>query len=999
MHQLLRVFVLSTLCLPSTTTAKPTPKVAATTSERPWVLEGEFLSDQTLHATRDQTVVLDLEAGGRSSKSNRRNTVRFLVEADRRISFCIPNDEPHISRIKLKRLAGGTILQSRKGDDCAPLRLTAGGYVLEIYHDTRKIPGASRKAFLHRPQKIRLLGSVSDDPLGPASNLQSADFMAFRNGTGQYFTDDTADPQFFIIAQATTVGLHEVWRIHPASASFGVKFSFSNGNGAVMKYFIPSAGNCNIWQLFTGVVSGCGDTGTHGVVARLTDLGGGNFSLYLSDDGSDNGKGNIGAQDDADLRWEASAVFNYDYKGFDEPGDLVLQPGEVALFSQCNYAGPAIVFHADTPDLSIYDGAAPPGGSQLAMGDNMAASLRVGTDTVAILYADSQYGGLTETFGVDVPCLDKTTIGTDTVSSLKIDKLDAYLVSSDGCQRCDLSGFDFSNEDLSGMNFAEAVLSGADLSGTNLQNTNLTSTVFASVETQLLGADFAGAQLLCTIFGEVDLTVATFRNNTIATDQSCYLDLSDATLDYSTFPAEDWQHLDLTDSTVNNVPQVLSTAAAPLDLSGGILSHVTWLAGKTLDGADLGCFPSEQPPVSIEQGMLPGPSGTAPCTASTAPWAIASGEYRLHWQGDGNLVVYGPGAGSTGAVWAAGTNGTGEDLCWQSDGNLVIYSSGNAVWASDTADDQHGGEGGRLLTLSSNGSLQITDASGLAIWQQGPFFGTPVCTTLQGTNLSGASLQSASLNAASLEGADLSFANLAGADLSDAQLLGLPNGNPATLGGAFMPDANLSGADLTGVDANNASFYSASATADASNATMTGARFTNAYLAGADFDGAELESTAWTQAVLIGANFSNAHLEKDTTADEATDFTGAYLQGANFTSSTVTDVDFTTSYWDLEDSSGGLPLVIQLQPGNLEFAGYWNATSAAECVEASYENPSIPPLTTSANFCPDGGPGPCAGVWEMPQTPIDQAVPRSAPYPELPSECTDTDLCWQLGGC
>ena len=238
------------------------------------------------------------------------------------------------------------------------------------------------------------------------------------------------------------------------------------------------------------------------------------------------------------------------------------------------------------------------------------------------------------------------------------------------------------------------------------------------------------------------------------------------------------------------------------------------------------------------------------------------------------------------------------------------------------------------------------------------------------------------------------------ADLSGAKLLGLPNGSPASLEGAFMRDASLANADLSGVIANNLNFYSSSTgVADATNATMTGAKFNNAYLAGADFSGAAstLESTEWVQAVLIGANFTDAHLEKNATADEATDFTSAYLQGAVFTGADVTNANFTNSYWDL---SGSGTLNLLMQAGNLQFNGYWNPPNAAECVQAIYPTATFPspgaPVTSGSNFCPNGEPGPCDAVWEMPRTPIEQATPESATPPALPGTCMTTDILWQF---
>jgi uncharacterized protein YjbI with pentapeptide repeats len=298
---------------------------------------------------------------------------------------------------------------------------------------------------------------------------------------------------------------------------------------------------------------------------------------------------------------------------------------------------------------------------------------------------------------------------------------------------------------------------------------------------------------------------------------------------------------------------------------------------------------------------------------------------------------------------------------------------------------------GAILDYVNLGCFEGTVANGCPT-----AVGTRMCSTLQGTSLVGASLVGACLANASLQGASLTDSNLAAADLTGAKLLGLPNGDAASLAGAFMPDATLDGADLTGVNANYVSFYNANAKASATGATMTGARFTNAYLVGADFDTAEAESTAWTQSVLMGANFSNAHLEKNATSDEATDFTGAFLEGANFSNAAVTDADFTSSYWDLT-GFGTVKLVVVVPQPSLEFTGYWNAPGAPECVEAKYTAPSMPPLTTTTNRCPNGNkPTTSCTFSETPTTSIDNAIPQVSP--SLPASCTEVDFEWQLGG-
>ena len=60
---------------------------------------------------------------------------------------------------------------------------------------------------------------------------------------------------------------------------------------------------------------------------------------------------------------------------------------------------------------------------------------------------------------------------------------------------------------------------------------------------------------------------------------------------------------------MNNVPIALSSATEPLDLSGAVLSHVTWLAGKQLDYVNLGCHASQ----SDQTTACPTPNGLSVC--------------------------------------------------------------------------------------------------------------------------------------------------------------------------------------------------------------------------------------------------------------------------------------------------------------------------------------------------------------------------------------------------
>jgi hypothetical protein len=88
----------------------------------------------------------------------------------------------------------------------------------------------------------------------------------------------------------------------------------------------------------------------------------------------------------------------------------------------------------------------------------------------------------------------------------------------------------------------------------------------------------------------------------------------------------------------------------------------------------------------------------------------SDGRFRLTYQGDGNLVLY----GSEGALWATYTFDAADLVVMQGDGNLVMYSGGRAVWSTGT----HGNDGARLA-LQNDGNLVVYSASGAALWSSG----------------------------------------------------------------------------------------------------------------------------------------------------------------------------------------------------------------------------------------------------------------------------------------
>lgn len=92
-------------------------------------------------------------------------------------------------------------------------------------------------------------------------------------------------------------------------------------------------------------------------------------------------------------------------------------------------------------------------------------------------------------------------------------------------------------------------------------------------------------------------------------------------------------------------------------------------------------------------------------------------KYHLHFQKDGNLVLYKRTFDARGRIpyWDTQTHGVPPSkLTMQGDGNFVLYSPEKAVWATGT----HGNLGSKLQ-IQDDGNLVIVNSSGHAIWSSG----------------------------------------------------------------------------------------------------------------------------------------------------------------------------------------------------------------------------------------------------------------------------------------
>lgn len=108
-----------------------------------------------------------------------------------------------------------------------------------------------------------------------------------------------------------------------------------------------------------------------------------------------------------------------------------------------------------------------------------------------------------------------------------------------------------------------------------------------------------------------------------------------------------------------------------------------------------------------------GPGTMSPGHRLYANWVVDSpdGRYRFVYQGDGNLVLYGP----NGPTWATMTFDAPGWAEMQWDGNLVVYDANQMpIWASGTP-----GNDGAYLAVQNDGNVVVYGGDGYPIWQTG----------------------------------------------------------------------------------------------------------------------------------------------------------------------------------------------------------------------------------------------------------------------------------------
>jgi uncharacterized protein YjbI with pentapeptide repeats len=678
-------------------------------------------------------------------------------------------------------------MHNARGDDCLVVTIPVGQYFMHIIHDGTFIDSPGKKAFLHQPQQARLLGDSQS-----TSYMPNFDYMAFTGPNGKFVEGDISGTNA-LQATATSVDRNSAWQFSAPLPYYNVFYD----SGHILSWkkdgLTPGVAPTDT-RLFAGDPTN--NPALANLQIKITDLGIGQFTMHANainvntwPTGS-NGLSPVVIESDDTLHYDydlqsTATTFTVNYKGYDcyDPCDsddyFPLQEGEVALYSYCNWKGAAFVFQKDVPDFSIYNAAAE---QFKAMGDDQVKSIRVGPNTFAVLYEQAHFVGFSQGFRNHTACLDGTVIGSNQASSLRVTTdVKQYVIMTDACENCNLTGIDLSELDLTAGFFQGANFSEANLTNTNLRSARLERAVLSGATTT--GTNFSDATLYCTDLSGTDLSTATFDDDPILTkDFSCRLDLSGATLNIDAFPFKSWRYLDLTGATIHNGEGVtLSTMEDPLDLSGAILSGAIGLAGVILDYANLGCATDA--------------SGKPVCTRlintnlnkASLQQAVLEGALL-----NGSNLNY--------------TNLEGADL------------SGAQLLKSTTMHAAASLEGAYL----KNVNLAQADLSGVSMTNTN-FYST-ASGTCSGSQWEG---KCASAQGATLNSTDFSDAYLSGVDFSGATLQGAIFNHSILLGVKFT-NADLGVDATTGVAANfNGAFLQGT---DFTDAKTSNAKFNNAYV-------------------------------------------------------------------------------------------------------------------------------------------------------------------------
>ncbi|MEO6326595.1 MAG: pentapeptide repeat-containing protein, partial [Thermoanaerobaculia bacterium] len=476
-----------------------------TRPERAFLHEREFTADPRLVATPSQLVVLELERGANRVESTYRYTL-----ASGRYRVCV---EGEITSIAVADAQDRTLALVDRATGCRELAVAKGVYQITVTHDGTALTSGSHIAFASSPKpEARLL--VCPGGFYPAYTCTPRDgyvvvalggsFPVLHAQPGGAFSCDGGHPRSgempLVFGDPFSVDEYALVRfgtgsVDPSDPSTGPHLLFGTTPLGIDPVHCSSDGS---YGIYAGNVT---DPTKNSLVSHKRGFPPDNIGLYLDDQQyfhSTDYRLELGAYS-AHHQWSVWQAYTSNnelrsgtsgggayftpFRYLPSGGDTTpLDPGEVALFRECGYKGPATVFVVDQSSLAQWS-------SGFLPLDKTTRSVRLGSNTSAVLYPSSSFTGAPQTLDVDTPCL-----ASPAASSLRIgDVVSLLLTTTRTCVGCNLTGVDLSGADLSGY-----VLSGARLNGANLSRAKLANAVLdhaSLANARLNGADLSNAEL------------------------------------------------------------------------------------------------------------------------------------------------------------------------------------------------------------------------------------------------------------------------------------------------------------------------------------------------------------------------------------------------------------------------------------------------------------------------------------------------------------------------
>lgn len=591
-------------------------------SQRSWVEEAELLDDPELLLTPKQVAVLHLDRT--RGEEHARHVIRYRFDDATTYTFCIPENEPYIRAAELfERGTTTPLLRIVAGGECQTHFVEEGEYELIVEHQGTGIGNSGKKAFVHVPrlkEEPEGLGAsvprIATQQQPPGSAPAPGGSLGGLTVCNALAVLTTVQSSFFLVSASGSPP--NVFAQSPSvDLTLGGWQICRDGNGAYELFLTgptPQALENNTYGSQAMYAETDGRITVHNNSSspyasplEMTDLGDWEFQFSTASivNGQASPANPISLDSNNNLRWSASnphTVFGIPIKYY-LPGVTppALQMGEISLNHGCGFdtTHGTWVVRANLPNTQSgitgpstvvgiwYDN--PQKGTREFLNQSTTfVSVRTGPQTVASFYAGKNYSGLIQNIGEDTDC---GNVFFDQFNSMKVTAARDFIIATNYCRNCNLTGIDLSNLDLTGGFFTGSTFTSADLYNTNFTSADLSSTNISGADIVLDGASFDDAVMSYTNFRYSDLSGASAISSEglITGGFSARPDLSHATMDVGTFRPSDWNFLNLTSTTVENASgAVLSTNANPVDFSGAIMTGVD-LHGAILDGANFGC--------------------------------------------------------------------------------------------------------------------------------------------------------------------------------------------------------------------------------------------------------------------------------------------------------------------------------------------------------------------------------------------------------------------------